>query len=104
MLADSVLLPGLQSLAPWKVQGRPTHPLSAIYCQMQEWIRPGLAPRALKASQELGLQELGAVIPLPSPPERPANRLALQLQQKIIYQSVVSKPRGVLPLEPSQSQ
>lgn len=57
----------------------------------------------LKARQELGLQELGTATPLPRPLERPANRLALQLQQKIIYQSVVSKPRGELPLEPSQS-
>lgn len=47
---------------------------------------------------------VGAATPWPGPLERPANRLlVLQLQQNIIYQSVVSKPRGGLPLEPSQS-
>lgn len=63
--------------------------------------RSGLGTRMAKARQELGLQELETATPLLRPLERPATRIA---SQKIIYQSVVNKPRAGLPQESSQSR
>lgn len=85
----------------WEAQGGPVT-LSVGY--LLSAVRVGLASRMLKARQERGLQELEAATPLPWPLERPAIRLALPLQQKIIHQSVVSQPHGGLPREPSQSE
>lgn len=73
MQADSGLLPGLQSSAPWKAQ-EAQHTLSQLYIVKCKGTKPGLAPRVLKARQELGLQELGTATPLPRPLERPAKQ------------------------------